>query len=229
MSLLLLVALAATALLRDGVFSPVPTGDITDTAGRTALLPYLDAWLISAVIVVPTALICYTAALVLVSRPLDPPDAGTAVRVALRRQWPWLTAALLYVLVVASAASLVLLPLGAWALAVWSAAPPAVLVEKRRLPSGLSRSRELTRGHRWRTLATAVGAVLLAVIPGPLIGTLLVVITDWPFLLLNLLVSAWYAVAVPMLAIASMLLYYDLSRRFDMRGGSQPRARPALS
>lgn len=135
-----------------------------------------------------------------------------AYRMGLTR-YPKLLGALAVALVVVLplTLSLVLVPLGVWLAGRWALLAPVVTLEDP--PPGplraLRRSAELVRGRWFRVTSLSVAAIALALALGPVIGTLLILFTDMPFGLLNVVSGAVYALAMPLAALTTAYAYAD--------------------
>jgi predicted membrane metal-binding protein len=57
----------------------------------------------------------------------------------------------------------------------------------------------------------------LVVIAGPLIGVLLILVTDAPFWLVNVIAGIVYAVAMPLVALVTAYVYFDARTRASSR------------
>ena len=80
----------------------------------------------------------------------------------------------------------------------------------RRALGGLGRSYRLVRGH-WLRVASLVGAgALITLAAGPLIGAGLILLTDAPLALLNVVAGVVYALAMPFVALTTSYVYFDL-------------------
>ena len=87
----------------------------------------------------------------------------------------------------------------------------------------LKRSAALARG-RWFRVASLVGVgLVLALALGPLVGALLILLTDAPLALLNVVSGIVYALAMPFVAITTTYLYFDARVRSEL----EPREAPA--
>jgi predicted membrane metal-binding protein len=75
------------------------------------------------------------------------------------------------------------------------------------------------------TLIVAGGALVL--IAGPLIGVLLILGTDAPFWLVNVIAGFVYAVAMPFVAITTAYAYFDARTRSELEGASESETLPA--
>jgi len=75
---------------------------------------------------------------------------------------------------------------------------------------GLRRSARLVRGNWWRTASLLLFVTVVALLLGPLLGTVLLFITSASFDFVNLVSSVVYAIVLPYAAIAGTYLYFDL-------------------
>lgn len=102
------------------------------------------------------------------------------------------------------AASLVLL-------LTWCVAPSAAAAESLRPRQAAKRSFRLTRSHRWRVSVVTVLTFLVATVPGPLTGTVVLVMTGASFAFVNLISGVFGALLVPWLGSVIWALYLELS------------------
>jgi hypothetical protein len=142
-------------------------------------------------------------------------------------------APLLGALVVASvvisllASSIFLVPIAVWLAGRWALIAPAIELEDLSAARALRRSGRLVR-RRWLKVATLIvagGALVL--IAGPLIGVLLILGTDAPFWLVNVIAGFVYAVAMPFVAITTAYAYFDARTRSELEGASESETLPA--
>jgi hypothetical protein len=139
-------------------------------------------------------------------------DVGVldAYRLAFDSVVPLFGALLVATLVVSLLAStFYLVPIAVWLAGRWALAVPVVELEEARAVGALRRSGELVRGH-WLKVASLIvagGAVVLVV--GPLVGALLILVTDAPFWLVNVVAGIVYAVAMPFVALTTTYVYFD--------------------
>ena len=92
---------------------------------------------------------------------------------------------------------------------------------------GLRRSIALVRG-RWLRVASIVGVgAVLAIAAGPLLGTLLIFLTDAPLALLNVVAGVVYALAMPFVAVTTAYVYFDARVREELAPERPPRELPA--
>ena len=103
----------------------------------------------------------------------------------------------------------ILAPLAVWLLARWCVVASSSLES----PHPIRRSALLTRGHRIRTGALAGLVAALAVAIPALSATLLLLLTGWSFLLVNVAASLVAAVVIPVTAATMALLHGDPWRR----------------
>jgi hypothetical protein len=207
---LFLAGTALAAALRWALLGAAETGELTDTKGATDPVPYLIARVLSLLIQGPIIIIVIAGAIAVVSQPYGQVGFGTALRRSLAPPRTALVLAGSYLLVVLLAASVLLLPLAAWLAARWATAGPAAMCEGHSIRAALRRSAELTHQRRMRTLALTLLLFVVALGTGPLLGALLLLLTNWPFLVLNAVVAISYAVLLPWLGIALTLQFYDL-------------------
>ena len=124
-------------------------------------------------------------------------------------------------------ATAVLIPVAVWLAVRWMLLAQAVELEEPSAVGGLRRSSELVRG-RWLRIASLVGVgALLALAAGPLLGALLIVLTDAPLPLLNVVAGVVYALAMPFVALTTGYVYFDARTRDELRPERAPAILPA--
>jgi hypothetical protein len=161
-------------------------------------------------------------------------DAGRAVgplaayRLALPKLRPLLAGLGLVVLAcTALAATWFLIPVAVWLAVRWALLAQAVELEDRSAADGLRRSAELVRG-RWLRVASLVGlGALLALAFGPFLGALLILVTDAPLALLNIVAGLVYALTIPFVALETTYVYFDASVRAELEPRDEPDVLPA--
>ena len=80
----------------------------------------------------------------------------------------------------------------------------------------LRRSSSLVRGH-WLRVASLVGVgTALALLAGPFLGALLILVTDAPPALLNVIAGVVYALAMPFVALTTAYVYFDRRTRLEL-------------
>jgi hypothetical protein len=146
-----------------------------------------------------------------------------AYRTALTKMRPLLGGLALAVAAwVVLTATAVLLPVAIWLAVRWILFAQVVELEDRSAVDGLRRSFALVRG-RWLRVASLVGAgVLLALAAGPLLGAILILLTDAPLSLLNLIAGVVYALAMPLIALTATYVYVDARTREELEPAAPP-------
>jgi hypothetical protein len=137
-------------------------------------------------------------------------DAQRAYRVSLDSAWPLLGALAIGVAVVTLLSiSVFLIPIAIWLAVRWALLVPAVELEDTATLGALRRSGELVR-RQWLKVGTlVVVAAALAIVLGPLLGAVLILLVDAPFELVNVVAGLVYAVAMPFVGITTTYVYYD--------------------
>ncbi|HWO48129.1 MAG TPA: hypothetical protein VNM41_08715, partial [Solirubrobacterales bacterium] len=132
-------------------------------------------------------------------RPVGP---LAAYRLAFDKAVPLFGALLVASIVVSLlASSIFLIPIAVWLAGRWALIVPAVELESLSAARALRRSGRLVR-RRWLKVASLIvagGALVFAA--GPLIGVLLILVTDAPLWLVNVIAGIVYAVAMPLVAL----------------------------
>jgi hypothetical protein len=109
----------------------------------------------------------------------------------------------------ALATSIFLIPVAIWLAGRWALIAPVAELEHLPAFSALRRSGALVR-RRWLKVASLIvagGAIV--VIAGPSLGVLLILGTDAPFWLVNVVAGVVYAVAMPFVALTTAYVYFD--------------------
>jgi hypothetical protein len=137
-----------------------------------------------------------------------------AYRLAFDSAWELLGALAVAVAVVTVlTVSVFLLPIAIWLAVRWALVVPVVELEERGALDGLRRSGRLVR-LQWLKVGTlVVVAAALAIVAGPLLGALLILLVGAPFGLVNVLAGLVYAVAMPFVGIATTYVYFDTLAR----------------
>jgi hypothetical protein len=144
-------------------------------------------------------------------------DAGREIGAwsAYRKVMPRLGSILGTVLVVGVALALIsFTALGAvlavWLIVRWSFLAQVVVLEGTSGLAGLRRSAQLVRENWWRTAALILFVTVIALLLGPLLGTVLLFVSSASFDFVNLISSVVYAIVLPYAGIATTYLYFDL-------------------
>lgn len=119
------------------------------------------------------------------------------------------------------------LPVAIWLAVRWALFAQVVELEEVGRVSALRRSARLVR-RRWFRVASLVGVgAALALAAGPLVGAALIVLTDAPLPLLNVVAGIIYAVALPFVALTTSYVYFDSRTRFELQSAEHVDELPA--
>ncbi|MEI7760224.1 MAG: hypothetical protein WCJ67_05560 [Thermoleophilia bacterium] len=161
-------------------------------------------------------------------------DAGRPVgplhayRIALRRSRPLCVAVALFVgMWVALSVTAFLLPVAVLFAVRWCLFAPVVEVEGTSGAAALRRSRALIRGRWIRTVSLVGGSIVLALLVGPLLGVMLIVGTNMPFVLLDIVAGLVYSVVLPFVALVTAYVYFDARARGETEPADERRELPA--
>jgi hypothetical protein len=158
-------------------------------------------------------------------RPITP---LRAYRLAADSVVPLFGALLLAALAVSLLASSVfLIPIAVWLAGRWALIAPVIELEGASAVGALSRSGRLVR-RRWLKVASLIvaGGALVLVL-GPLVGVLLILLTDAPFWLVNVVAGVVYAVTMPIVALTTAYVYFDARTRGELATDREPAELPA--
>ena len=112
--------------------------------------------------------------------------------------------------------TVVLIPVAIWLAIRWCLLAPVVEIDGLRPFVSLRRSAELVR-RRWIRVGSLVGiSAALALLAGPLLGAILIFITDAPFVVLNLVAGLVYALSMPFVALVTSYVYFDSRARLEL-------------
>jgi hypothetical protein len=161
-------------------------------------------------------------------------DAGRTIgpleayRAALRRLGPLVGGIGIAVLAVALlGTTTVLIPVAIWLGGRWLLLAQAVELEGVSAVDGLRRSSALVRG-RWLRVASLVGAgALIALALGPFLGALLILLTNAPLALMNVVAGVVYTLALPFVALTTSYVYFDALARDELERHEAPATLPA--
>jgi hypothetical protein len=140
-----------------------------------------------------------------------------AYRLALDSVGPLFGALLVATLAISLlASSIFLVPIAVWLAGRWALIAPATELERVSGLAALRRSGRLVR-KRWLKVTTliVVGGALALVI-GPLIGVLLILLTNAPFWLVNVIAGIVYGITMPFVALATAYVYFDARVRSEL-------------
>ncbi|WP_246551253.1 hypothetical protein [Miltoncostaea oceani] len=146
-----------------------------------------------------------------------PVTALTAYRSVLGRLQPLVLALLIVVGVqVLLDLTIVLVPVAVFLLVRWSLIGVVASVEGGSPIALLRRSSALTRGHWWRVAAVVLGVTGFALLSGPVVGVLALLVTGAAFDLVNMIAALVYVTALPFAALTMAYLYFDLRVRHEL-------------
>jgi hypothetical protein len=207
-----LAALTAHLLLDLG-----PGQDLVQALGRETLLPVHVYVLLFVVIeVVPLGLTIAATAIAASSLRLGMERIGTmgAYQRAVHHARP-LAGVLLRVVGIPLllASTIVGLPIAVWYLGRTAVAVPACVLEDLDARAALRRSKQLVGRHFWRVSALTTLTVAAALFVGPLVGAVVLLETNLPVLLANLIGVGVSAALMPVVGIVITLLFLDLRVR----------------
>jgi hypothetical protein len=128
---------------------------------------------------------------------------------------------------VALSATGVLIPVAIWLAVRWSLLAQVVELEDRSAVDALRRSAQLVR-RRWLRVASLAGVgAALTLVAGPLLGALLILLTDAPLALLNVVAGVVYGLAMPFVALVTSYVYFDARARVELEPAEEPDELPA--
>jgi len=82
--------------------------------------------------------------------------------------------------------------------------------------------------RRWFRVASLVGiSAALALVAGPLLGALLIFLTDAPLPLLNIVAGVVYGLAMPFVALVTAYVYFDARTRHELEPADERDELPA--
>jgi hypothetical protein len=120
-----------------------------------------------------------------------------------------------------------LIPVAVWLAVRWALVAQVVELEGLRSVDAVHRSARLVRRHWWRVGSIVGVGAGLAIVAGPFVGALLILLTDWPLAVLNLIAGVVYALAMPFVALATSYVYFDLRTRDELADDEVPAVLPA--
>lgn len=124
--------------------------------------------------------------------------------------------------------SLIFIPVAVWLLVRWSLAGAVAGTEGGPALRLLRRSAELARGRWWR-MASILLVAVIALLLGPAIGVAFLIFTGASFDFVNLIAGVVYVAAVPLSAVLTTYLYYDLRERRRAEPAGEPAAGEAVA
>jgi hypothetical protein len=125
------------------------------------------------------------------------------------------------------ASSIFLLPIAVWLAGLWALVAPIIELEDISALGALRRSGRLVRGRWLKVASLIVAGGALVLVAGPLLGVALILATDVPFWLVNVIAGLVYAVAMPFVALTTAYVYFDARTRDELEAESKLTALPA--
>ena len=120
-----------------------------------------------------------------------------------------------------------LIPVAVWFAVRWALVAQVVEIEELRAREAVHRSAALVRGRWWRVGSIVGVGAALSIAAGPFVGALLILLTDWPLTVLNLIAGVVYAAAMPFVALATSYVYFDLRVRHELADHARSAVLPA--
>jgi hypothetical protein len=160
------------------------------------------------------AVVLYGAFQVMRGRPVD---LAESARIGLRRFFSIVGLAIVVPLLIGLASVLLLFP-GMMLYMMWFVATPVCVVEQLGPFASMARSRELTKGHRWKIFGMLLLLLIPALVVGAIVGAAAIAVTGGFLTLANALATtvgqivnlAWNAVWTAFFAILIVVAYHDL-------------------
>jgi hypothetical protein len=115
-----------------------------------------------------------------------------------------------------------LLPIAIWLAVRWALIVPAVELEGCSTLGAIRRSAVLVRQAWFKVGSLIVVGTALALVAGPFAGALLILLTDVPLALLNVIAGLVYAVALPFVGLTTTYVYYDAAVRERLERAEMP-------
>ena len=125
------------------------------------------------------------------------------------------------------ASSIYLIPVAVWLAGRWALIAPSIELERLGAFPGLRRSGRLVEGAWLKVASLIVIGGGLSVAVGPLVGVALILGTDAPFWLVNVVAGVIYSVTMPLVAITTAYVYSDRRVADELAGEGAPTELPA--
>jgi hypothetical protein len=93
---------------------------------------------------------------------------------------------------------------------------PVIAFEGTSGPASLRRSAALVKVQILKTIVLLAGSIGLAAVVGPLLGTLLILVTGAPFPVANIVAGVTFAVLMPYVGLTMAYLYFDARVRSEL-------------
>jgi hypothetical protein len=125
------------------------------------------------------------------------------------------------------ASSVFLIPIAVWLAGVWALIAPVIELEGLSAVPALARSRRLVHGRWLKAASLIVAGGGLVLVIGLLVGLLLILVTDAPFWLVNVIAGVVYAIGMPYAAVVTAYVYFDARVRDELAPELEQSALPA--
>jgi uncharacterized membrane protein len=190
-------------------------GTAASPAANLSLTFFVVLFLVVVLSTLGQAMVLYGAFQNMRGRPVSLADCLT---VGLRRFFPIIGLTICIILALGFASILLVFPALMLAM-MWFVATPVCVVEQLGPFRSMGRSRELTKGHRWRLFGLVLLILIPAVIVGAIVGVMLFIVGASGFLTLNAVLASsigkliglvWKAAWGAFLAVVIAMTYHDL-------------------
>jgi hypothetical protein len=114
--------------------------------------------------------------------------------------------------------SLVLIPIAVWLAVRWALIAPAIELEGLCPFEALRRSGRLVRYKWWKVGSLTILGAAIALVAGPLLGALLILVTNAPLPIVDVVAGIVYAVTLPFVALTTAYVYFDMRVRDELAG-----------
>ena len=114
--------------------------------------------------------------------------------------------------------SLFLIPVAIWLAVRWALIAPVIALEGLDSLGALRRSGRLVRQGWLKVGSLTIAGAAVALVAGPLVGALLIVLTNAPLPMLDVAAGIVYAVTLPFVALTTAYVYFDVRVRDELSG-----------
>ena len=206
-------AAVVETVVQEFVFSSTSLGDLVDAAGHRSLVSAALALLVAGAghLVAAAVVLNGVAGAIGMVEQGRPPRVRDVYRLLGARLSPALgVVGLATAAVIVLSLTVVGIPLAVYLIVRWVVAEQACAIERLPARASLRRSRVLTRRRWWRTARLAALVNILGAISGPVVGIVLLFVSDLSLLAINGISSMVFVVTMPFVGVAMALLYGDL-------------------
>ena len=114
--------------------------------------------------------------------------------------------------------SLFLIPVAIWLAVRWALIAPVIALEGLDSLGALRRSGRLVRQGWLKVGSLTIAGAAVALVAGPLVGALLIVLTNAPLPMLDVAAGIIYAVTLPFVALTTAYVFFDVRVRDELSG-----------